>query len=110
MRGTTLTTIALASIILATAVPASRAFSFGGMPNASKPADEAVTNVASDDLGVAGVDIGNAGTSKQSRMTYLNSLIQETQGTVWARCGEIIRGADASADVMAFCNDVLPTR
>jgi hypothetical protein len=67
-------------------------------------------NVADDDLGVAGVDVGNAGTSKQSRLNYVNGLLQDTQATIWARCGEILAGKDASNDTVAFCKDVLPTR
>src|SRR5262245_12466234 len=62
MRRTTLTILALASIIPATAFPVSHSLAFGPMPGASKPADDALTNVASDDLGVAGVDIAKAGT------------------------------------------------
>ena len=39
-----------------------------------------------DGLGVAGVDISKAGQNKQSRMNYLNNMLQETQGNVWAHC------------------------
>ena len=63
-----------------------------------------------DGLGVAGVDISKAGQSKQSRMTYLNSLVQDTQGNVWARCGQVLDARDAPNGVMAFCNDVMPGR
>jgi hypothetical protein len=63
-----------------------------------------------DGLGVAGVDISRAGQSKQSRMTYLNSLLQETQGNVWAHCGQILDAQDASSGVTAFCKDVMPGR
>jgi hypothetical protein len=72
-------------------------------PNATAP-----TQVVDDGLGVAGVDVGKAGTSKQSRMTYLNSHLQETQANVWARCGEILDRDPAPTDTVAFCKDVLP--
>src|SRR5262249_45909078 len=105
-----LTTMALALILLSASLTAARSQGPGPMLHSPQPADSATTDVADRDLGVAGVDIGNAGTSKQSRMTYLNSLLQETQATVWARCGEILKGADASVDAVAFCKDVLPTQ
>jgi hypothetical protein len=63
-----------------------------------------------DGLGVAGVDISKAGQSKQSRMTYLNSLVQDTQGNVRARCGQVLDSSDAASGVTAFCKDVLPGR
>lgn len=63
-----------------------------------------------DDLGVAGVSISKAGPDRQSRMTYLNSLVQETQGNVWARCGQILDSRDAASGVTAFCKDVMPGR
>ena len=76
--------------------------------SSANPGRIAPIDIADDGLGIAGVDIGHAGSSKQSRMTYLNSLIQETQATVWARCGEILKGKQASTDTAAFCRDVLP--
>jgi hypothetical protein len=66
--------------------------------------------MADDDLGVAGVDISKAGQNKQSRMNYLNGLLQETQGNVRAHCGQILDGQDASSGVMAFCRGVMPGR
>ena len=63
-----------------------------------------------DGLGVAGVDISKAGQSKQSKMTYLNSLLQDTQGNVWARCGQVLDARDAASGVVAFCKDVMPER
>ena len=107
---------ALMAILLAAAVStpgwmAARASAPGPIIHSSaNPGRIAPTNIADDGLGIAGVDIGHAGTSKQSRMTYLNSLIQETQGAVWARCGEILEGKETSIETAAFCRDVLPTR
>jgi len=107
MHGT-LTETAVATIFLAASLTTAAAYTPGPIPGVSPQPSTSATKVADRDLGVAGVDIANAGTSKQSRMTYLNSLLQETQGSVWARCGEILGGADASVDTVAFCKDVMP--
>ena len=110
MRSALMATL-LATVILAPGWIAAQASAPGPIIHSSaKPGRTAPTNIADGDLGIAGVDIGKAGTSKQSRMNYLNSLIQETQATVWARCGEILDGKDAATDSAAFCRDVLPTR
>ena len=61
-----------------------------------------------DGLGVAGVDISKAGQNKQSRMNYLNSFLQETQGNVRARCAEVLDTEAAASGVVAFCKDVMP--
>ena len=98
---------ALLAIAGATAGPITvQAYASG--PLGHPPHRIAGINVANDDLGVAGVDVGNAGSSKQSRLNYVNSLLQDTQATVLARCGEILGGEDASSDTVAFCKDVLP--
>jgi len=61
-----------------------------------------------DGLGVAGVDISKAGQNKQSRMNYLNNMLQESQGNVWAHCRQILDAQDAASGVIAFCKDVMP--
>ena len=43
-------------------------------------------------------------------LKVLQALLQETQATVWARCGEILKGEDAPSGSVAFCKDVLPTQ
>jgi len=106
-----LTATLLAAVVLTLGSITARASSPGPIIHSSvNPGRIASTNIADDGLGIAGVDIGRAGTGKQARMTYLNSLIQETQAAVWARCGEILEGKEASPDTAAFCRDVLPIR
>src|SRR5258707_77269 len=104
--------IALMAALLAIAastVGVIAAQAYGPGPLGHGPNRIAPTKV-DDDLDVAGVDVGNAGASKQSRLNYVNGLLQDTQATVWARCGEILAGENASNDTVSFCKDVLPTR
>ena len=75
-------------------------------PRPALPNLVAPITMVDDGLGVAGVDISKAGQNKQSRMNYLDGLLQETQGNVWAHCGQILDAQDASAGVIAFCKDV----
>ena len=101
----------LAAVVLPPGLITARASAPGPIIHSTaNPSRIAPTNIADDGLGIAGVDIGHAGISKQSRMTYVNSLLQETQATVWARCDEILRGGDAAVDAVAFCPDVLSKR
>ena len=41
-------------------------------------------------------------------MNYLNNMLQETQGNVWAHCRQILDAQDAASGVIAFCKDVMP--
>ena len=63
----------------------------------------------SDALGVPGADIGKAGNSRASRMTYLGNLIQETRWNVFARCSEVLKLPDGPAEAVSFCRDVMPS-
>ena len=77
-------------------------------PRPASPALVIPITMVDDDLGVGGVSISKAGQSKQSRMNYLNSFLQETQGNVRARCAEVLDTEAAASGVVAFCKDVMP--
>jgi len=110
MRSALVATLLAAAVLTPGSITASASAPGPIIHSSANPGRIAPIDIADDGLGIAGVDIGHAGSSKQSRMTYLNSLIQETQAAVWARCGEILEDKQASTDTAAFCRDVLPTR
>jgi hypothetical protein len=78
--------------------------------NPSDPNAVVEKNKAGTDLGVAGVDIGKAGSTKESRTAYFSGLSADAQKGVRTRCTDAMNnmGSGKQSDILVFCKDVMP--